>query len=184
MPEKQSLLINRAINILAKSTHTQPPGRDPDWKMLLAHPLHCCSLGLGTGLSPVMPGTVGTLLGFPLFWLLSVLPWAQQCWILLSLFVFGIWCCGFTGRSLGVSDHGAIVWDEIVAMAWLLTTVPGGWGWALAAFLLFRLFDIVKPFPIGWVDARVKGGFGVMLDDVLAAAMAIVLLQLLQRWWL
>lgn len=146
---------------------------NPDWALALSHPLHFLSLGLGTGLSPRMPGTVGTLLGFPLFWCLSGLPWAQQWLVLLLLFALGIWCCGFTGRALGVSDHGAIVWDEIIAMAWVLTVTPSGWGWGVTAFVLFRLFDILKPFPIGWVDARVKGGLGVMLDDVLAACMAM-----------
>ncbi len=131
-----------------------------------------------------MPGTVGTLLGFPLFWLLSTIPLITQGWLLILMLLFGIWCCDFTGRALGVSDHGAIVWDEIVAMAWVLTTVPATWAWGLGAFVLFRLFDIFKPFPIGWVDAHIKGGLGVMLDDVLAAAMAIAVLQLCQRWWL
>lgn len=148
--------------------------------MLLSHPMHCLSLGLGTGLSPKAPGTVGTLLGLPLFLLLAPMPVWQQSLVLCLLFLLGIWCCGFTGRTLGVSDHGAIVWDEVVAMAWVFTTVPFSWGWFCLAFVLFRLFDIWKPFPIGWVDARVKGGLGVMLDDVLAAAMAILLLRLLQ----
>lgn len=105
------------------------------------------------------------------------LPVWQQHASLLVLFVLGIWCCDVTGKALGVSDHGAIVWDEVVAMTWVLVSVPVGLYWGLAAFGLFRLFDIWKPFPIAWVDARVKGGLGVMLDDVLAAAMAIAVLQ-------
>ena len=154
---------------------------EPDVGLLVSHPLHFLSLGLGSGLSPKAPGTVGTLVGFPLFWLLMDLPQLQQWLGLLLLFMLGIWCCEFTGRALGVSDHGAIVWDEIVAMAGVLTTVPHSWGWAVAAFALFRLFDIWKPFPVRWADRHVKGGLGVMLDDVLAAIMAIVVLQLL-RW--
>jgi phosphatidylglycerophosphatase A len=157
----------------------QPP-QLPSWHLLFSHPLHCLSFGLGTGLSPKAPGTVGTLLGFPLYWLLMNLPLAQQ-WISLGvLFLLGVWCCEVTGRALGVSDHGAIVWDEVVAMAAVLITVPFTLGWGLAAFASFRLFDIWKPFPIGWVDQRVKGGFGVMLDDVLAAIMAILVLQVAQ----
>lgn len=152
----------------------------PSWRMLWSHPLHCLSFGLGTGLSPKAPGTVGTLLGFPLYWLLMGLPLSQQWFALIILFLLGIWCCEFTGQALGVSDHGAIVWDEIVAMAAVLVTIPMAWGWGVAAFATFRLFDIWKPFPIGWIDRRVKGGLGVMLDDALAALMAILVLQLLQ----
>jgi phosphatidylglycerophosphatase A len=155
---------------------------EPDVALLLSHPLHFLSLGLGSGLFPKAPGTAGTLLGFPLFWSIMQLPLWQQWLALLLLFVFGIWCCAFTGRALGVSDHGAIVWDEIVAMAAILVTVPATWVWAVAAFVLFRLFDIWKPFPIRWADRHVGGGFGVMLDDGLAAVMAIMVLQLLQRW--
>lgn len=157
-----------------------PQSQPPSWRLLFSHPLHCLSFGLGTGLSPKAPGTVGTLLGFPLYWLLMDLPLAQQWLSLGVLFVFGIWCCEITGRALGVSDHGAIVWDEVVAMAAVLVTVPFTWAWGLAAFASFRLFDIWKPFPIGWVDQRFKGGLGVMLDDVLAAIMAIVVLQAAQ----
>lgn len=155
----------------------------PDWRLLWSHPLHFLSLGLGTGLSPTAPGTVGTLVGFPLYWLLMALPPWQQSVSLLLLFLLGVWCCDVTGKALGVSDHGAIVWDEIVAMAWVLTTVPHTAAWSLAAFVLFRLFDIWKPFPINWVDARAKGGLGVMLDDVLAAAMAIFVLQFAKYWY-
>ena len=150
--------------------------------LLFSHPLHFLSLGLGTGLFPKAPGTAGTLLGFPLFWIIMYLPLGQQWLVLILLFLFGIWCCAFTGRVLGVSDHGAIVWDEIVAMAAVLVTVPMTWFWWVAAFVLFRLFDIWKPFPISWADRYVGGGFGVMLDDGLAAVMAIVVLQLMQRW--
>lgn len=164
----------KATIILANASSTP---RDPDWCLLWSHPLHFLSLGLGTGLAPTAPGTAGSLLGFPLFWLLTGLPVWQQHASLLMLFLLGIWCCQVTGKALGVSDHGAIVWDEVVAMAWVLVSVPVGLYWGLAAFGLFRLFDIWKPFPIAWVDARVKGGLGVMLDDVLAAAMAIAVLQ-------
>jgi phosphatidylglycerophosphatase A len=153
----------------------------PSWRLLFSHPLHCLSFGLGTGLSPKAPGTVGTLLGFPLYWLLTGLPLSQQWLILAALFLFGIWCCEFTGRALGVSDHGAIVWDEVVAMAAVLMTVPQTLIWGLAAFASFRLFDIWKPFPISWADRHVKGGFGVMLDDALAAALAVFVLHLMQR---
>lgn len=156
--------------------------QQPDRSFLLSHPLHFLSLGLGTGLSPRAPGTVGTLLGFPLFMLIAQQSFLLQSLLLLIAFLFGIVCCEYTGKALGVSDHGAIVLDEIVAMAWVMTTIPWGLGWAFAAFLLFRLFDIFKPFPIGWVDERVKGGLGVMLDDLLAAGYAIIILQCFKVW--
>lgn len=168
----------KGIHILANLNQTR---QQPSWRLLCAHPLHCLSFGLGTGLSPKAPGTVGTLLGFPLYWLLMTLPLAQQWLGIVLLFLLGIWCCEVTGRALGVSDHGAIVWDEVVAMAAVLITVPLSWGWWLAAFACFRLFDIWKPFPIRWVDQHVKGGTGVMLDDALAALLAVLVLQLAQR---
>lgn len=148
--------------------------------MVFSHPLHCLSLGFGSGLSPKAPGTVGTLLGFPLFFAMASLPALIQSSLLIGLFVLGVVCCTKTGKALGVSDHGAIVWDEIVAMAWVLTTIPITFGWFVLAFVLFRLFDIAKPFPISWCDQHVHGGFGVMLDDVVAAGMAIACLQLIK----
>ena len=151
-----------------------------DARFLLAHPAHFIALGFGAGLSPKAPGTVGTLLGFPLFWLLAGAPlyWA---WIVLFL-VVGVWACDVTGRALGVHDHGGLVWDEVAAFLMVLPFAPPTLlGYALA-FALFRLFDIWKPFPIGWLDARVPGGFGVMLDDVLAAVYAILVLLAVARW--
>ncbi len=98
---------------------------------------------------------------------------------LILLFVIGIWACDKTGRDLGVSDHGAIVWDEVVAFAFVLDFAPHTMLWFATAFGLFRLFDIRKPFPIGYVDRTVKGGFGVMLDDLLAAVYAAIVLMII-----
>jgi len=158
-----------------------PPGGDgPTLAFLLAHPAHFLALGFGAGLSPKAPGTVGTLVGFPLFWLLSGSPlyWA---WIVLFL-ALGVWACEVAGQALGVHDHGGLVWDEVAAFLMVLPfAAPTLSGYALA-FALFRLFDIWKPFPIAWLDARVPGGFGVMLDDVLAAGYSIVLLLAVARW--
>lgn len=149
----------------------------PSIQLLLSHPVHCLSLGFGTGLAPKAPGTVGTLVGFPLFLSIIHLAVSQQLLIITLLFALGVYCCHQTGLALGVSDHGAIVWDEIVAMMLVLVFTPQQWVYWLAAFLLFRLFDIWKPFPIRQCDVMVKGGPGVMLDDLLAAVYAIVCIQ-------
>ncbi len=141
----------------------------PNLKFLLAHPAHFFALGFGSGLAKKAPGTFGTLIGFPLFWLISNYALSTQLSVIFVLFVFGIYFCDKTGKALGVADHGAIVWDEIVAMMLVLTITPPHWLAWLLAFLLFRLFDIWKPFPIRYFDAKLKNGFGVMFDDLLAA---------------
>lgn len=152
----------------------------PSLRFLLRHPAHFLALGFGSGLSRVAPGTLGTLAALPLFLGLMQLPDALHLPVIAFLFIVGIPICQKTGDALGVSDHGGIVWDEIVAMLLVLEFTPYTWSWWLAAFLLFRLFDIWKPFPIRQFDARLKGGFGVMFDDLLAAIYAIASLKVLQ----
>lgn len=152
----------------------------PDWRWLRQNPQHALALGLGLGLLPKAPGTWGTLLGLPCYALslLMPTPWA---WALLALaWILGVALCERAGRALGVSDHGAIVWDEIVAM-WgvLLWVAPQHWSGWLLAFGLFRLFDMTKPWPISWADRRIKGGLGVMFDDALAALFAVGVYALL-----
>jgi phosphatidylglycerophosphatase A len=151
----------------------------PSLKLLLSHPAHFCALGFGTGLAKKAPGTLGTLVGLPMFWLISGLDFYSQLAVIFALFLVGIYFCDKTGKALGVSDHGGIVWDEIVAIMLVLTVTHYQWQWWLAAFLLFRLFDIWKPAPIRQCDAKVKGGFGVMLDDLLAAVYTIISLKIL-----
>ena len=146
---------------------------------MLSHPAHFIALGFGTGLAPLGPGTVGTLLAIPLYVVLRGRFTALEILVLcVALFILGIWACGRTGRDLGVSDHGGMNWDEIVAFLVVLTFIPETWAWQLAAFVLFRLFDIVKPPPIRRIDTHVKGGFGVMLDDVFAAFYALLVLAM------
>ena len=152
----------------------------PNRAFLFAHPAHFLALGFGSGLSPKAPGTVGTLVAFPLYWLLAA---NSFYWVWIAVFLaIGVWACEVTGRNLGVHDHGGMVWDEIAAFLIILPFAPAGWLGAILAFALFRLFDIWKPFPIGWLDARVPGGFGVMLDDVLAAVYAILCLLGIAAW--
>jgi phosphatidylglycerophosphatase A len=152
----------------------------PDVAFMLSHPAHFLALGFGSGLSRYAPGTLGTLVALPLFMLLMMAPAATHLAILASLYLLGVWLCRVTGKNLGIADHGGIVWDEIVAMMLVLKYTPETWQWWLIAFLLFRLFDIWKPFPIRWFDRRLKGGFGVMFDDLLAAIYAIAGLKVLQ----
>lgn len=157
---------------------------NPDWKFLLSHPAHFIALGFGSGLAPKAPGTFGSLAAIPLFWVLvHAIPATTPLFIFIGIsFLIGIWSCSIAGKHLGVSDHGGIVWDEIVAMWMILAFIPAGWFAWLTAFALFRFFDILKPWPIRQFDASLKGGFGVMLDDVLAAVYALAIFKGLQ--WL
>ena len=149
----------------------------PTARFMLSHPAHLVSLGFGAGLAPAAPGTVGTLLAFPLYWALS--RWLSPLGILVlvpALFALGVWAAERTGHDLGVADHGGMVWDEVVAFLLVLAFTPEGWVWSVFAFVAFRFFDIVKPPPIRYFDRTVKGGFGVMLDDLLAAFYTLLVL--------
>jgi phosphatidylglycerophosphatase A len=145
----------------------------------LANPVHLLALGFGSGLSPVAPGTAGTLVAIPFYLLLAQLPLPWYLLVLVVAFGVGIYLCERTARDLGVHDHGGIVWDEFVGFWLTMVAAPPGWPWVVAGFLLFRLFDIVKPFPINWFDRHIKGGLGIMLDDALAGSFAWLCLQLL-----
>ena len=137
------------------------------------------ALGFGSGLSPWAPGTIGTLWAW-LAWE-AIAPWLPVTGRLALVaigFIVGVWACGRTTEALGVPDHGGIVWDEIIAFWLVLAFVPSGFGPQLAAFLLFRFFDIVKPPPIRHFDRTVHGGFGIMLDDLLAAGYTLLAMAL------
>jgi phosphatidylglycerophosphatase A len=154
--------------------------RAPDARFLVAHPAHFIALGFGSGLAPRAPGTFGTLAAFPLYWALAlVLPPLAIAFAAIPLFFLGVWACEVTGRDLGVQDHGAMVWDEIVAFLPLLALASQDWRLQACAFVLFRIFDIWKPFPIRELERNVKGGLGVMIDDVLAAFYAYVVFAVL-----
>lgn len=153
----------------------------PDRAFLLAHPAHFIALGFGSGLAPKAPGTFGTLAALPLYAILSCFMSPTLITLMcLPLFALGAWSAQRTCHDMGAHDHGSIVIDEIIAMWLVLAFAPANWmGW-LIAFVLFRTFDIFKPWPIAWLDKHVSGGFGVMLDDVLAAIYAIALQWLIQ----
>ena len=149
----------------------------PNLRFVYAHPAHGIAFAGGIGLAPFAPGTFGTLLAFPLFALLVATTGAvTQLFVFMVLFAIGAWACQVTGRALGVSDHGGMVWDETVAFLLVLMFTPAGWAWQIAAFALFRFFDIVKPQPIRHFDSTLKNGFGVMFDDLLAAGYTLLLL--------
>ena len=153
------------------------PANKLNFKFLLGHPAHFVALGAGSGLVRFAPGTAGTLVAFPLYALLVVFCTVPQQLVLIALaFAGGIWVCARTGGDLGVADPGAIVWDEIVAFTLVLFFTPAGYGWQAFAFLLFRFFDIVKPPPIRYFDRKLKSGFGVMFDDLLAAFYTLIVL--------
>lgn len=141
------------------------------------NPVHFLAFGLGSGAVPKAPGTFGTLAAIPIWLLFADLSLPYYLGLLVASFVLGIWLCGRTSSDMGVHDHGGIVWDEFVGLWITFISLPAGWGWILLGFLLFRLFDILKPWPIGWADRRVSGGLGIMLDDVLAGVMALACLQ-------
>ncbi|MFZ1546843.1 MAG: phosphatidylglycerophosphatase A [Candidatus Nitrotoga sp.] len=153
----------------------------PSWRFIFSHPAHFLSFGFGSGLFPKAPGTAGTLVAFPMYWILSeYLGDVQFILVLIGAFVVGVWVCEKTGKTLGVPDHGGMVWDEIVAFLLVLFFTPAGFFWQLLAFLLFRLFDIVKPPPIRYFDQTWHGGLGVMFDDILAAGYALLGLALVK----
>lgn len=141
------------------------------------NPVHLLAAGFGSGLAPRAPGTFGTLAALLPWWPLHLLTPAQY-WLVIAIgFAIGIYLCGKTAHDLRVHDHGAIVWDEFIGLWIALAWLPDGIVWIIAGFALFRLFDIWKPWPIRWCDRRVRGGFGIMLDDVLAGLFALALLQ-------
>ncbi|MSQ71462.1 MAG: phosphatidylglycerophosphatase A [Betaproteobacteria bacterium] len=157
----------------------------PTPRFLLSHPAHFIALGFGTGLAPVAPGTVGTLLAFPLYHLIAPGMAPEMFFgVLVVLFALGVWACDRTGRDMGIADHGAMNWDEVVAFMLVLALTPEGIGWQAFAFFAFRVFDVLKPQPIKHFDRTMKGGLGVMFDDVLAAGYTLLLMALVKRFFL
>jgi len=144
----------------------------------LLHPMVLLALGLGVGLAPVAPGTFGTLLAIPLYLFLQTLPDTTQLTVTGLLFLAGSAICDFAADRLGVHDHPAIVFDEVVGYLVTMAFAPAGWQWMVAGFVVFRFFDIVKPWPIRWLDRHVQGGTGIMLDDFVAGLFGALLLYL------
>lgn len=155
----------------------------PRARFVFTHPAHFIAFGFGAGLSPFAPGTAGTLVAFPLWWLIGgAYSMPVLFGILAFLFALGVWACAITGRHLGIADHGAMCWDEVVAFLLVLAIAPAEPAWQAAAFFLFRAFDVVKPPPIRQLERRMKGGFGVMFDDILAAGYTLLALAFAKRF--
>ncbi len=158
----------------------------------LKNPWHLLATGFGSGLSPIIPGTMGTLAAIPFYLLLAQLPLSWYIIAVIIASIVGIKICQVTSDDMGVHDHGSIVWDEFAGFWLTMLIVPlfnlpvTDWKWLLTGFVLFRFFDMVKPWPIGWLDKRVHGGLGIMVDDIVAGAMAGIALYLIGRYagWL
>jgi len=148
-------------------------------RLSLLNPVHFLALGFGSGLAAKMPGTFGTLAALPLVVLLShYASFSVYLAVTILVSIVGIWICGKTAKDMGVHDDSSIVWDEVAGMLITMLAVPLSWQTLLAGFVLFRFFDILKPWPISYLDKHVHGGFGIMIDDVLAGAFALGILHL------
>ena len=153
-------------------------------KVSLANPLHLLGLGFGSGLIPFMPGTMGSLAAVPIvIGLAYTTPLVFLCATVIAV-VLGIVICDKTAKAMGVHDHGSIVWDEVAGMLITFLFIPLGATNLILGFILFRLFDILKPWPISYIDKYIHGGFGIMLDDVIAGLMACGCLHLINLYWL
>jgi len=147
-------------------------------RQVFTHPIHFLAYGFGAGLSPKAPGTMGTVVAVPLYALLMYAGSEAYLSFLAAALVAGVFICGYTAGVMGIDDPKGVVWDEIVGYLITMLGLPFNWVWMVGGFLLFRLFDIWKPWPIRWVDRRIQGGVGIMLDDVIAAFFACILLNL------
>lgn len=156
---------------------------NPKDKINLKNPWHFLATGFGSGLSPIIPGTMGTVAAIPLYLLMAQLPFTVYLLITVVAALIGITICQKTSDDMGVHDHGSIVWDEFVGFWITMAIAPVvSWQWVLAGFVLFRFFDMVKPWPISWLDKHVHGGLGIMIDDILAGFMAMIALWGLGHW--
>ena len=146
------------------------------WK----YPIHFLAYGFGTGLIPYAPGTFGSLVGIVLFWFMAGLPAGPYAAIVVVLFFAGIFICGLTARDVGATDPGFIVYDEIVGFLVAIYMMPADWRWVAAGFVIYRTFDIWKPFPIGWIEDKVGLGSGIMADDIIAGLYTLAILHLVR----
>jgi phosphatidylglycerophosphatase A len=148
-----------------------------NFRELIKRPVCFLGLGFGSGLAPKAPGTFGTIAAIPIYLLMQNLSIAVYLVITVIAFIVGITICQQSADWLGKEDPSAVVWDEIVGYLVTMIAAPQGWQWVVLGFVLFRFFDILKPWPISVADKQLHGGFGIMFDDVIAGVFAAVLLQ-------
>ena len=153
----------------------------PTFRQLLGNPVHFLAFGFGSGLFTKAPGTAGTLLGILAWMFLVKLSLVTYTIVIVIAALAGIYFCGKTACDLNVHDHSGIVWDEIVGIWLAMILVPVTWGWVFVGFLLFRFFDILKPWPISWIDKNISGGIGIMADDLLAGGFTAINLHVAMK---
>jgi phosphatidylglycerophosphatase A len=148
-------------------------------RKVMKNPIHFLAFGFGSGLAPFAPGTFGTLIAIPLYLLMLNFSFSMYLLLVAIVCIIGVWICDKSSKMLGVHDHSGIVWDEFAGFFITMIAAPAGWIWIVAGFALFRLFDIWKPWPISWLDKKVEGGLGIMIDDIVAGIYALICLQLI-----
>lgn len=169
---------NKAINIFkSKRDYIVPPIPNSIW----TNPLHFIAFGFGTGAIPIAPGTFGTIIAIPIYLFLTTYSHTFYFIFLVAFIIFSIWISDKVSKEINIHDHQGMNIDEIVGYLVTMFRAPYGWGWILLGFVLFRFFDIVKPWPIRQVDEKLQGGFGMILDDVLAGIYSLIIIQILRR---
>lgn len=142
-------------------------------RLNMRNPCHLLATGFGSGLCPWFPGTMGSLAAIPFWWLMTFLPWQLYSLLVMLAICCGVALCHRTARDMGIHDHGCIVWDEFVGMWITLMAIPAvNWQWVMTGFLIFRVLDMWKPWPIRWFDRNIHGGMGIMIDDIVAGIIA------------
>ena len=182
------------VGIISNKVHQQMLNRHDLKGLKLTNLVHLAAVGFGSGLAPKAPGTFGSVAAIPFFYLLAMLSIEGYIAVLAMTSLLGFWFCHVTSAAMGVHDHKAIVWDEFVGI-WV-TMLPVlqlysevnnpfdiPFMWIVAGFVLFRFFDVLKPFPISWLDKKVEGGFGIMIDDIVAGIFAAIILFFMIQYW-
>jgi phosphatidylglycerophosphatase A len=184
--EENIMATSKAINTLEPKNNDKrdytniAPIPDTVWQ----NPLHFVAFGFGTGTIPFAPGTFGTLIAIPFYLLMQPLSPLWYLTVTVLIILGSIWICSKATQDIGVEDHQGMCLDEVVGFIVTMFCVPHGWQWIFMGFILFRLFDIWKPWPIRLADKHVHGGFGIILDDVLAGVVSCIVLQILARAFL
>ena len=153
-------------------------------RLSMRNPWHLLATGFGSGLSPVVPGTMGSLAAIPFWYLMTFLPWQLYSLVVMMSICIGVYLCHRTAKDMGTHDHGSIVWDEFVGMWITLMALPTmDWQWVAAGFVIFRIFDMWKPWPIRWFDRNIHGGMGIMVDDIVAGVISAGVLYVIGHHW-